>query len=120
MACESSSYESVFTDHSIEEYLSISSFSSTELLAAKESLSEDLQTTEEMATSLNVNNEGLATEEKQCRICFCFESESGDEKPQWITPCKCDGSMKWVHQKCFEQWIDFATVNQKQMCVFCG
>uniref|UniRef100_A0AC35EVS8 Uncharacterized protein n=1 Tax=Panagrolaimus sp. PS1159 TaxID=55785 RepID=A0AC35EVS8_9BILA len=80
MACESSSYESVFTDHSIEEYLTIPSFSSTELLTAEqmlseeelveveETLSEDLQTAKEMTTSLNVNNKGLSTEEKQCRI----------------------------------------------------
>uniref|UniRef100_A0AC35FV66 RING-CH-type domain-containing protein n=1 Tax=Panagrolaimus sp. PS1159 TaxID=55785 RepID=A0AC35FV66_9BILA len=70
-----------------------------------------------------MNNEKLAAEEKECRFCFCSELESAEGYDQWITPCKCDGSIKWVHQKCFEQWIDFApigSVNQRNMCGSCG
>uniref|UniRef100_A0A914QCY1 RING-CH-type domain-containing protein n=1 Tax=Panagrolaimus davidi TaxID=227884 RepID=A0A914QCY1_9BILA len=103
MACESTSL--VFTDHLIEEYTCVSSsFSTAELLTAKEMLSEEeLVKAEEIPISLNVNNEGLAAEEKHCRI--CLESKSTEGYDQWIIPCKCDESMKWVHQKCFEQWI---------------
>tara|TARA_Y100000389_G_scaffold196477_1_gene229464 strand:+ start:11713 stop:12216 length:504 start_codon:yes stop_codon:yes gene_type:complete len=34
-----------------------------------------------------------------CRICF----DSTEEKV--ISPCECDGSMKWVHKSCLEKWI---------------
>ncbi|VDL64655.1 unnamed protein product [Hymenolepis diminuta] len=25
---------------------------------------------------------------------------------QWIHPCRCRGSSKWVHQDCLQRWID--------------
>ena len=35
-----------------------------------------------------------------CRYCL------SDENPeQLIDPCKCEGSMRFVHQKCLEDWI---------------
>uniref|UniRef100_A0A914R864 RING-CH-type domain-containing protein n=1 Tax=Panagrolaimus davidi TaxID=227884 RepID=A0A914R864_9BILA len=118
MACESTS--SVFTDPLTEEYTCVSSsFSATELLTAKEMLSEEeLLKAEEIAASLNMDNEGLTAEEKQCRI--CLEPKPTEGCDQWIIPCKCDGSMKWVHQNCIEQWIDLASVNHRNMCAFCG
>uniref|UniRef100_A0A914P2C5 RING-CH-type domain-containing protein n=1 Tax=Panagrolaimus davidi TaxID=227884 RepID=A0A914P2C5_9BILA len=119
MACESTF--SVFTDPLIDEYTCVSSSSSTtELLTAKEMLSEELSKAEEIVTSLNMDNEGLIAEEKQCRFCFSLESKSTKGYDQWIIPCKCDGSMKWVHQKCFEQWIALASLNHRNMCTFCG
>ena len=36
----------------------------------------------------------------ECRICF----DSGSEP--LISPCKCTGSMKWVHKSCLQQWIN--------------
>ena len=36
----------------------------------------------------------------ECRICF----DSGTEP--LISPCKCTGSMKWVHKSCLQQWIN--------------
>lgn len=35
----------------------------------------------------------------ECRICF----NSGEEP--LIAPCRCDGSIKWVHPACLEQWV---------------
>ena len=40
-------------------------------------------------------------EEMLCRICFDIESE----KNLLINPCKCSGSMKWVHEECLKIWI---------------
>mmetsp|Transcript_123260 Transcript_123260/g.343168 ORF Transcript_123260/g.343168 Transcript_123260/m.343168 type:complete len:414 (+) Transcript_123260:85-1326(+) len=33
-----------------------------------------------------------------CRL--CYEHEGGD----LIAPCDCDGTMKWVHRECLNQW----------------
>ena len=38
----------------------------------------------------------------QCRICFdggCF----GEQGPLF-RPCRCSGSMAWVHRECLDQW----------------
>lgn len=49
-----------------------------------------------MKTSLLVQNVG-SEEEPSCR--YCLESTG-----ELIAPCKCDGSSKWVHSECLEEW----------------
>ncbi len=39
---------------------------------------------------------------KACRICLCEEEE---EDNPIIQPCKCSGTMRNVHVKCFRTWI---------------
>ena len=41
-----------------------------------------------------------------CRI--CLEEENPDEISEnpFIVPCKCMGSMKYIHVKCMREWID--------------
>lgn len=36
-----------------------------------------------------------------CRI--CFEPQSDDQ--QLISPCKCNGSMKYIHEECLKIWL---------------
>ena len=38
-----------------------------------------------------------------CRICLDGETEEDDEL---ITPCKCAGTMKYIHFKCLKEWLD--------------
>jgi len=40
---------------------------------------------------------------KNCRICFL--NESNDSNPL-LSPCKCDGSLKYIHYKCLKNWIN--------------
>ena len=40
---------------------------------------------------------------KTCRICY-LEEESPDENPL-VQPCKCSGSLKYIHLKCLKHWI---------------
>jgi len=44
---------------------------------------------------------GDGDEEPMCRICF-EEDEQDDNR--LISPCKCDGTQKFVHQKCLREW----------------
>ena len=46
-----------------------------------------------------------------CRICL----ESSDEE-SLIAPCRCNGSSKFVHRDCLQQWID---VKKKKQCECC-
>ncbi|KAJ1027859.1 hypothetical protein NDA13_003312 [Ustilago tritici] len=46
-------------------------------------------------------------EEKVCRMCFASEDELGDDGltiGRLLAPCHCDGSMRYVHDTCLDQW----------------
>ena len=58
----------------------------------------------------NINKEPLITSEskksekqKICRICYMGEIDNYDNP--LIKPCKCSGSMKYIHYKCLLHWI---------------
>lgn len=52
--------------------------------------------------------------EDVCRICRCEETS---EEPLFH-PCRCSGSMKFVHQECLLEWLEHARVRTK--CDVCG
>ena len=37
-----------------------------------------------------------------CRICHCEEKSSSN---LLISPCKCNGSLNFVHQACLQKWL---------------
>jgi hypothetical protein len=41
------------------------------------------------------------SQEKLCRICLESEIDDSDE---FINPCLCSGTSKWVHTKCLDEW----------------
>lgn len=46
---------------------------------------------------------------KKCWVCHETEGENikdHDEDVNWLNPCQCKGSMKWVHEHCLQTWID--------------
>ena len=49
--------------------------------------------------------ERSGTDEKKiyCRICYCSES---DEENPLISPCKCSGSMEYIHYSCLKHCLD--------------
>lgn len=42
---------------------------------------------------------------KVCRICLDEEEDFQSGNP-FITPCRCMGSMKYIHLKCLRNWTD--------------
>jgi len=42
-----------------------------------------------------------------CRI--CLEKSESEENPL-LTPCKCAGTMKFIHLKCLQKWLRGKTV----------
>uniref|UniRef100_A0A8D0GFV6 E3 ubiquitin-protein ligase MARCHF5 n=1 Tax=Sphenodon punctatus TaxID=8508 RepID=A0A8D0GFV6_SPHPU len=48
-----------------------------------------------------------AAEEASERHCWvCFATESDDQAAEWVCPCRCKGSTKWIHQACLQRWLD--------------
>lgn len=41
---------------------------------------------------------------RRCWVCFATEEDEPDA--QWVRPCRCRGTTKWVHQSCLQRWID--------------
>lgn len=41
---------------------------------------------------------------KTCWV--CFGNEEDNLSAQWIKPCRCKGTTKWVHHSCLMRWID--------------
>lgn len=42
--------------------------------------------------------------EKHCWVCFATERE--DRVAEWVSPCRCKGCTKWIHQTCLQRWLD--------------
>ncbi|KAK5899150.1 hypothetical protein CesoFtcFv8_008658 [Champsocephalus esox] len=49
-----------------------------------------------------------------CRICHC----EGDDECALITPCRCTGSLSFVHQFCLNQWIRSSDTRCCELCKF--
>uniref|UniRef100_A0A672ZQZ2 Uncharacterized protein n=1 Tax=Sphaeramia orbicularis TaxID=375764 RepID=A0A672ZQZ2_9TELE len=49
-----------------------------------------------------------------CRICHC----EGDEECPLIMPCRCTGSLSFVHQSCLNQWIKSSDTRCCELCKF--
>ena len=42
-----------------------------------------------------------------CRHCWvCFATEREDRVAEWVSPCRCRGCTKWIHQNCLQRWLD--------------
>ena len=51
----------------------------------------------------------LKNKNKICRI--CYQEEDDDLLNPLIRPCKCSGSMKYIHLKCLLHWLKSRTAN---------
>ena len=43
---------------------------------------------------------------KVCRICLDDEDANDPGENPFITPCGCQGSMKFIHVRCMREWLD--------------
>ncbi|XP_029950571.1 E3 ubiquitin-protein ligase MARCH7-like isoform X2 [Salarias fasciatus] len=54
------------------------------------------------------------SEMEVCRICHC----EGDDDCPLIMPCRCTGSLSFVHQTCLNQWIKSSDTRCCELCKF--
>lgn len=71
----------------------------------------DAQTTQGMAET--VGSEAITADTqnqdlRRCWVCLGIEQEDFclEQDVVWVCPCKCKGTMKWVHEECLQRWID--------------
>uniref|UniRef100_A0A4W4F3D4 RING-CH-type domain-containing protein n=1 Tax=Electrophorus electricus TaxID=8005 RepID=A0A4W4F3D4_ELEEL len=55
-----------------------------------------------------------SSSEDEQRICH----SEGDEECALITPCKCTGSLRFVHQSCLNQWIKSSDTHCCELCKY--
>ena len=51
---------------------------------------------------------------KRCRICY----EEDQSTSVLMFPCKCNGTIKWVHEKCIKEWIKISKKNYCPQCKY--
>ncbi|XP_051931577.1 E3 ubiquitin-protein ligase MARCHF9-like isoform X2 [Hippocampus zosterae] len=67
---------------------------------------------QEDATSfISLAESGMRT--PQCRICFL-----GPDKGELLSPCRCDGSVRFSHQSCLVRWIGETGSWNCELCRF--
>lgn len=70
-------------------------------------------TNSEKNVSTNENNNNQAIKEDDvCRVC---RSEAEPERPLFY-PCKCTGSIKYVHEDCLLQWLEASKTKTCELC----
>jgi hypothetical protein len=50
----------------------------------------------------NVSGSQQSKSEMVCRICL---AEDSDHDNPMISPCKCSGTMKFIHLECLKEWL---------------
>lgn len=41
------------------------------------------------------------------RYCWvCFATDEDDALAEWVQPCNCIGTIRWVHQGCLQRWVE--------------
>uniref|UniRef100_A0A665U873 E3 ubiquitin-protein ligase MARCHF5 n=1 Tax=Echeneis naucrates TaxID=173247 RepID=A0A665U873_ECHNA len=60
-----------------------------------------------------LSNDNLLVPSSHLCVCFvfrscwvCFATDEDDRTAEWVRPCNCRGSTKWVHQSCLQRWVD--------------
>lgn len=54
-------------------------------------------------------------DQQDCRICL-----DNKNVHDFVSPCKCSGTLKYVHQKCFSRWLqERATYGNEYQCEIC-
>ncbi|XP_040013833.1 E3 ubiquitin-protein ligase MARCHF5 [Xiphias gladius] len=48
----------------------------------------------------------LAEEQPEKHCWVCFATERDDHSAEWVSPCRCKGCTKWIHQSCLQRWMD--------------
>ena len=55
---------------------------------------------------------------KECRICFESSLDIDDE---FLSPCLCNGTSKYIHKKCLERWISTTdNLKARKKCMACN
>ncbi|KAM8720534.1 hypothetical protein ACLKA7_006560 [Drosophila subpalustris] len=65
-----------------------------------------------------LGNHDDATDERICWICLNTDEET-TLRSDWLQPCRCRGTNKWVHEACLSRWIDEKQLINPDVTVTC-
>ena len=66
---------------------------------------------EELDTKSDQCSDVISLNEPSCRIC-----QSGMEEEALISPCRCCGSVKWIHESCLVHWMKSSLKDSCELC----
>lgn len=74
---------------------------------------------EDTQTIRSETSSTLSLDRPFCKICHIGSSKQGDKL---ISPCKCSGTMRYIHCACLLKWLEMSNrANEKPMsCELCG
>lgn len=59
------------------------------------------------------------TEDEQTVICkICLQTQSDTEQYPTCHPCKCTGTLKYVHKSCLSSWLNSKNIKKCELCFF--
>lgn len=62
----------------------------------------------------------VANQDPSDHVCWvCYASEADAPNAEWVNPCRCRGTSKWVHHHCLMRWIDEKQRGQTNTKVHC-
>ncbi|KFM71804.1 E3 ubiquitin-protein ligase MARCH5, partial [Stegodyphus mimosarum] len=65
---------------------------------------------------VNVEN---VTPNDRVNCWVCFGNADDDRDAEWVQPCRCRGTTRWVHQTCLQRWIDEKQKGNSTSAVSC-
>ena len=64
-------------------------------------------------TASEATDMASCVEEEECRVC----RDTSRENEPLVSPCICDGSIRFVHEACLVKWLD---IKKSESCELCG
>ncbi|KAL5963417.1 E3 ubiquitin-protein ligase MARCHF8 [Taenia solium] len=81
-------------------------------------MSDGIGSPQRVGSSASISSYGFSF----CRICHESNEPTSDVEldscGRLIAPCLCDGSLKYVHEKCIQQWIEISHSRKCELCHF--
>eukprot|EP01052_Picozoa_sp_SAG31_P025916 SAG31_NODE_2308_length_5966_cov_3.586330_5_plen_400_part_01 len=65
--------------------------------------------------SVLADSDSIATDDENEVVCRICRMEGDDDWPLFY-PCKCSGSIKYVHQDCLQTWMEHSNIRKCELC----
>ena len=114
----SGSTSSSSDSNGIEETLYTPAFEKRALIFASNPPSKDPSLKHPKNCGIFASTDTISSTDKQCRICHSGDCRSSP----LISPCRCSGTMQYVHTACLIRWLEVSSEKfwPTDVCELCG
>jgi E3 ubiquitin-protein ligase MARCH1/8 len=115
----SGSTSSSDANNGIEETLYTPSFEKRALIFGGSDIRKDSSLKHPKNHGIFASTDTISSSDKQCRICH---SGAESRSNPLISPCRCNGTMKYVHTACLIKWLEISSEKfwPTSSCELCG